>query len=526
MEDLAMRMTKMWFGLGLGLLSLVTVAVAEQPNDRAPSNSPETTKPAEPTTAPAVSAREFASFDDLMLMFTIKPDPAAPKRTFADTVRLKPVGYWTAMLNREEPWERMFACEALACFGKAAAAAVPDLQRAANDKTIPTQGPIGASLRVVASHAIFNITEDSTALSKVVDGFDAADPTVRSLAAMVLAIIGPQAKAATPRLLGLMTDQDLGVRVAAMEAMGKIGVASDDVVRSLRLACDHPKERIRESAAVALGRLGAGAKGAVPTLLVLLHDPDGTVRVAAAEALWYIERHPAAMSLLLAALSTDTPTEPPVLVTVPPRFPGDVFHQEYVQVDDHLYVQVHAIAAIQRMGPTATQAVSALRVLSKQAWWPAHIQAAVALGAIDPKEDPLPTLLASLKSDQYAVRADAASALREIGAPARVATPALLDAMKLCAADARNVPNRSVELGRSQSDSYRANGYDSLCRAWFAELNVLRDIDPDAAAKYEAGEDFKSLTEYNRREGIRGAAGSSVPMPPIPSDAPEQSHQP
>jgi HEAT repeat protein len=518
MEDLAMRMTTMWFGLGLGLLSIVTVAMAEQPNDRGPFLSPATTMPSEPTSAPAVSTREFASFDDLTLLFTIKPDPAAPKRTFEDTVRLRPVGHWTTMLKREEPIERMFACEALACFGKAAAAAVPDLQRAINDRNVPAQGPIGTSLRVVASHAIFNITGDTTAFSRIVDGLDAADPTLRSFAAMVLSMIGPRAKAATPHLLRLMTDQDLGVRVAAMEAIGKIGVASDEVVRSLRQACDHPRERIRESAALALGRLGAGAKAAVPTLVALLHDPNGTVRVAAAEALWYIERHPAAMSLLIAVLSTDNPTEPPVLVTVPPRFPGDVFHQEYVQVEDPLDVQESAIAAIQRMGPTATQAVSALRVLSKQTWRPAHIRAAVAQGAIDPKEDPLPTLLAALKSDQYAMRADAAMALREIGAPAKVATPALLDAMKLCSAEARKVPKRSVRLGASPSDSYRANGYDSLCGAWFAELNVLRDIDPDAAAKYEVTEDRRALAEYNERPGIQRATGSApAPVPQLPS---------
>ncbi len=264
----------------------------------------------------------------------------------------------------------------------------------------------------------------------------------------------------------------------------------------------------------ALGRFGAAAKPAEGTLFELLKDPNGVVRMVAAESLWHIDRHPAAIRAIIDELSRDTPPVPAAQAALPPGWTQPAPEVENPESADVSPAPEYAVYAIVHMGPEATQAVSALRVVSKQTERRVHIQAAVGLGKIDPKDDPLPTLLAALKSKQYVIRDDAAGALLEIRPPAKAVTPALLDAMKICAAEARTIPKKSMGFPAWPRDWNTANGYHSLCLAWFAELNVLRQIDPKAAEKYEATKDRKELEEYNRPVLLHGATGGVVLPPP------------
>lgn len=114
--------------------------------------------------------------------------------------------------------------------------------------------------------------------------------------------------ASTLRTLSSYTRQtnqgapDIGIRRAAVEALGKIGAAHEEtakqVVPILLTAADTSRARgvlpgaltpIRIAALDALGGLGSSAKGAAPVLRRLKLDPDATVRQAATNALTKVE---------------------------------------------------------------------------------------------------------------------------------------------------------------------------------------------------------------------------------------------
>ena len=88
-------------------------------------------------------------------------------------------------------------------------------------------------------------------------------------------------------LAGTLNDADVGMRVCAIEALGRIGPSARAATASLigqlrRLPAG------ASAAARALGRIGPGAKAAATPLQDLRHDPKDYVRQAAEEALTLI----------------------------------------------------------------------------------------------------------------------------------------------------------------------------------------------------------------------------------------------
>ncbi|MGE3808995.1 MAG: HEAT repeat domain-containing protein [Gemmataceae bacterium] len=122
--------------------------------------------------------------------------------------------------------------------------------------------------------AVFNLTR----LLKL------RDPFVRRYVAGTLGNLGDDAEAAVPALTRLIqeTDQDPATVVAAVQALGRIGVAG---LPALIDALQHPLKQVRREAVWAIKRLGPHGERAVPALIDALEDSDSRVRMGAAHAL-------------------------------------------------------------------------------------------------------------------------------------------------------------------------------------------------------------------------------------------------
>lgn len=116
---------------------------------------------------------------------------------------------------------------------------------------------------------------------------------VRRFAAYALGHLGKPSKAAVPELVKIAANRkdDVSVRSEAVQALGRIGNVSPEVVNTLIDLLNDPTRyneaypTIGSTATRALERLGAGAKAAQPVLIERLNRSDLKHRVAAARAL-------------------------------------------------------------------------------------------------------------------------------------------------------------------------------------------------------------------------------------------------
>ena len=98
-----------------------------------------------------------------------------------------------------------------------------------------------------------------------------------------LAMIGPPAKKAVPELLDLLTDPQLLTRMLAAQALGEIGLESEDEMRRLVRMLRDADPDVRQFVVYALMNLGPNS---VPVLDQLLEDTEPVwVRTASLQAL-------------------------------------------------------------------------------------------------------------------------------------------------------------------------------------------------------------------------------------------------
>ena len=106
---------------------------------------------------------------------------------------------------------------------------------------------------------------------------------VRAVAAFALGLMGIRAQSAIPALSNLMEDENADVRLAATQALGKIGTTA--VVPALSKALQDNDENVQVSAAFAFKRIGGAAQPAKPILINALWDGNWFVRRRAAETI-------------------------------------------------------------------------------------------------------------------------------------------------------------------------------------------------------------------------------------------------
>jgi HEAT repeat protein len=249
------------------------------------------------------------------------------------------------------------------------------------------------------------------------------DPAEEHVAGQTVVAIGPPA---VPLLLQLLSDRAQhgeGERVAAVRVLGRIGVATPEVVSTLVQTLSGPDRDVASAADSALEQLGPAARAAVPALSQAMRDRGyghGALAAIGAPALPALiqalrDPSPQVRRLAAAALGRMGPVAAPAVLTL-------------VQVvsDPDFSVGQDAGHALAAIGPAGRDAVpgliQALRHPTPSVrWW-----AAQALAGIGPAaRDAVPVLIERLRDPDREAREYAAGALGRIGADARSAVPAL-----------------------------------------------------------------------------------------------------
>jgi HEAT repeat protein len=204
-----------------------------------------------------------------------------------------------ALINTPDSNSRESVADLLGDIGPEAQDAVPALRtRLLQD--------IDPSVRRKAAAALGTIgLADSKVIEDLSQALKDPDPRVGQQAAAALGQFRQQAKDAIPHLVKALGDPR--VRLAAVDALGRIGVADKEAVQALLRTLVDPDKKVHEWAHVALARIG---KDVVPDLQKALTDDNRDVRIraGAAAALGEIGVDAKkAVPALVAALSSSAP---------------------------------------------------------------------------------------------------------------------------------------------------------------------------------------------------------------------------
>jgi HEAT repeat protein/S1-C subfamily serine protease len=220
------------------------------------------------TEARALMAKYYQAIGET---YVPEPEPAAPANVAALTD-------WIKKLNNDDFGQRVRAAQALGEMGEGASLAFTPLFEALKDKNNLVRRAVGEAVEKVPPHK-----GDLAMLCKACK--DANEPTeVRLLAVKCLGRLGSEARTALPVLLGLLKEQDDGLRAAAMASVVTIGADTRDVA-ALSDALGNPNVEIRRLSMQALAKLGPQAKAAVPGLTASLKDADKATKLEALKAL-------------------------------------------------------------------------------------------------------------------------------------------------------------------------------------------------------------------------------------------------
>jgi HEAT repeat protein len=246
--------------------------------------------------------------------------------------------------------------------------------------------------------------EAKAAIPLLIGALRDRDPNVRGMAAYALGSMGPEATAAVPALVAALTDDDGGVRSRAAYALGGVGPKARAAVPTLLAALGNKEdEYIHWGAAFALGRIGGDPEVVVPALVVALRHKQQEVRAAAASALGEFgdQAKPALPALI-----------------------------ERLKNDDDWSAREKVAQAVKQMGPQAVDtATSALIEALDNQNVTVRRTAAFSLGMVDGEGKSIAALVRMLREDASA-RYAAARALGMMGAKAKSAIPALVEALR------------------------------------------------------------------------------------------------
>jgi HEAT repeat protein len=167
--------------------------------------------------------------------------------------------------------------------GKFGAAAVPSLVSLLKDAAPDVRAAAAAELRDIGT-AAKDATEPLIALMLAKD----ADLGSRVRAVEAVGKVGPPPSVAIPALLKLLDDKDVTIRSCAVFSIGDLGPTAKEVLPELIKLTSHADPKIRAAAAGAMGELGAEGKSAAPLLKEMIVKGDTGARVAAGRSLWKI----------------------------------------------------------------------------------------------------------------------------------------------------------------------------------------------------------------------------------------------
>jgi HEAT repeat protein len=168
----------------------------------------------------------------------------------------------------------------------------------------------------------------------------------RSDAARSLGVLGPDARAAVPDLIGALHDPDAEVRMAAVFTLGQIGPAAADAVEPLmQLVTDYDRDPGTAIMAIdALGRIGPAARRVVPVFTAMVRAP----------------RHNAWIHFAMALCRMGPEGREEASPTVPALI-------DVLATDKWAPNRRFAAEVLSEIGPSARQAVSALEAATDDA---------------------------------------------------------------------------------------------------------------------------------------------------------------
>jgi HEAT repeat protein len=276
------------------------------------------------------------------------------------------------------------------------------------------------------------------------------DPKVRLRAVQHLGL-GPFNKAAVPTLRKALKDNDRGVRLAAVAALGEIGNDADDAVDDIRDLFGTEDSKTCALLCKTLGNLGPSS---IPGLIGALKHRDREVRETALNGLKTLgPKSKAAVSSVVSLLKDSGPDSLHCSVWSTLVSFGEIPVPAVTELlsDPDLRVQRQAMDALGEMGPVAKAAVSALIKKLEHPDPDVRERAAYALQRIGPAaKDAAPALTKMLKDPEQGNRHTAAAALGRLGKNAQEAIPSLIE---MLAGDAESARKAAEALGDIGEDA-------------------------------------------------------------------------
>jgi HEAT repeat protein len=292
-------------------------------------------------------------------------------------------------LTDPDPYVNLAAASSLAKIGPAASRAVPALIHALEQKNMFGHSAVIEALVSIGPAAAPDL------LKALAEGNEA----LRADAARALA---GAAKANARVLAGLvkaLSDPSADVRISVAKSLGEMGWTSEEAITALVGLLRDGVLSVRVAAANALAAIGEKAVAARPALFEMLQDADKSVRDAALDALPKLGVQPKEMALLLT----------PLLASPNAAVRRDIS------------------AMLVRLGQVA---VPVLEAASKDANSILRKEASAALRKLALLADPVTASIQQLKDVDPGVREQGAVRLRQLGARAMRAGPALVRALK------------------------------------------------------------------------------------------------
>lgn len=274
-------------------------------------------------------------------------------------------------------------------------------QKSVVSQLAPLLGDPNADLRLLAAHALSSI--GAVAVPALTSALADAQLPERHLAALALARLGPQAKAAVRQLTDSAVDRTASadLRAAAVVALGEIGPDAKAAVRALKESLPQTTGETRMHVGTALWQIARDPAGPRVVAEVLESPENAFVRLASARA--------------LANMGTGAKDAVPVLA----KALGDK--------DPKL--QAAAARALANVGARAKDAVPQLKGALGQATGEARMNIGWALWTIDKDPRAETVLLESLVHKSPEVREASAAALAAMGGKAATVIPALTRAL-------------------------------------------------------------------------------------------------
>jgi HEAT repeat protein len=282
------------------------------------------------------------------------------------------------------------AARALRGFGPAAGPAVPSLAKAleSNDQ----------NFCIDAANALAAIGPEAVgAIEAISKNLNAANTRREERLALLQATasIGPPAKVAIPSVTKLLSDENVAVRVAAVETLGKIGGGDADAVKKLTDLLKDLRNTpyavqtavLRTLASMDQGALSAAAD--VKTYQERTKDPSTRIWAAAALAAIGSDAD-ANAKIVLAAIKDTAPTArgPRATAIEAAEFLGDKAKPGVPDLIDALkdkLVRERAARTLGRLGAVAKDAIRPLSDLLRDPDRAMRRAAAAALGAMGPE---------------------------------------------------------------------------------------------------------------------------------------------